>query len=57
MQHAKVLAIYVTIVDNGRGKPTNVGFAGPAPVNDLTVCRPSLTFLTGAFGRVVVTDG
>lgn len=53
-QHAKGFAIYVTIVDNGPGRPTQVGFVGPAPVNDLHACPPTITFLTGTSGRIVI---
>ena len=55
-QFVKGLAVYITIVDGGPGKPDKMGFVGPAPLGSLNVCPPLLTFLSSTFGDIVVTD-
>lgn len=55
-QRAKGQAVYVTIIDKGPDTPTRIGFAGPAPLGDLTVCPPGLTTMSATSGRIVVTD-
>jgi hypothetical protein len=52
----KGMAVYITMVDGGPGKPDKMGFVGPAPLGSLTVCPPLATFLTSTSGDVVVTD-
>lgn len=56
-QYAKGQAIYVTIVDNGPTRPSQIGFIGPAPLNDLTHCPPLATELSATFGRYYVNGG
>ena len=55
-QFVKGLAVYITMIDGGPGKPDKMGFVGPAPLGSLKVCPPLGTFLTATFGDVVVTD-
>ncbi len=55
-QYFKGLAVYITIIDGGPGKPDKFGFVGPAPLGSLTVCPPFVTFLSSTHGDAVATD-
>ena len=49
------LAVAITVQDNGPGQPEQIGFYGPAPINNLTSCPALVGFLPVLSGHVTVT--
>lgn len=51
----KGLAVSITVQDNGPGQPEQIGFYGPAPINNLTTCPALVGFLPVQSGHITVT--
>ncbi len=49
------MAISITVQDNGPGQPEQIGFYGPAPINNLTTCPALVGFLPVLTGHITVT--
>ncbi len=54
-QSFKGLAVAITVQDNGPGQPEQIGFYGPAPINNLTTCPALVGFLPVLSGHITVT--
>lgn len=48
-------AVAITIQDNGPTQPEQIGFYGPAPINNLTACPALVGFLPVQSGHITVT--
>lgn len=54
-QSFKGLAVAITVQDNGPGQPEQIGFYGPAPINNLKTCPALVGFLPVLSGHITVT--